>query len=98
MSHACPTCGHVTSTRKPRAAVSAMPERAETTTTTLKSEGYRCHLETITGQGYYGGDGVTCYRVRRADGTLAIHALSTYLAAWQAWGEAARLSPRSVGA
>ena len=65
-----------------------------TTTTTLKGQGYRCRRETITGQGWHGGDGVTCYRVRRPDGELAISCTSTYSTAWQAWAEAARLASR----
>lgn len=55
MSHACPTCGHVTSTRKPRAAVSAMPERAELD--------QRFHAQQMTQPAYY----EACKRIARRD-------------------------------
>lgn len=53
----------------------------------LKALGYRCIRETISGQGYHGGDGVTCYRVRDSTGALAISRLSTYQTARAAWAE-----------
>ena len=55
MSHACPTCGHVTSTRKPRAAVSAMPERADIDR--------QFHSQQMTQPAYYDA----CKRIARRD-------------------------------
>lgn len=62
------------------------------TTADLKARGYVCHRETIKYQGYYGGDGITCYRVRRADGTLANYSISTYRRACDAWAEVRRIA------
>lgn len=59
-----------------------------TTTQTLKAQGFRCKLETISGQGYLGGDGVACYRVRDAQGNLAGYRVSTHTTARAAWAEA----------
>lgn len=60
-----------------------------TTITTLKTQGYRCRIETIGGQGHLGGDGITCYRVRDPRGNLAMYAISTHRTARAAWAEAA---------
>lgn len=57
----------------------------------LKSRGYLCKQETIKGQGYLGGDGVTCYRVRSSEGQLAVYAISTHRTARAAWREAREL-------
>ena len=62
-----------------------------TTTQTLQSAGYTCRRTTIAGQGYLGGDGVTCYRVYGPDGALVSPRLSTWRTARQAWAEVARL-------
>lgn len=62
------------------------------TTIELKAQGYVCHRETIKGQGYYGGDGTTCYRVRRPDGSLAVYSVSTHRTARGAWQEAVRIA------
>jgi len=59
-------------------------------TARLRAQGFRCRRETISGQGYYGGDGCVCYRVRDAAGYLAIYRVSTYQAAYRAWAEVGR--------
>ena len=59
-------------------------------TAALRSTGYRCRHETVTGQGYYGGDGIGCYRVRDASGQL-VSPISTYRSARGAWAGAASM-------
>ena len=53
----------------------------------MRSLGYVCRRETICGQGYYGGDGITCYRVRDPQGRL-VSPISTHRSARAAWAEA----------
>lgn len=67
-----------------------------TQTENLKASGYICRRETISGQGYFGGDGIDCFRVRDAAGNLAIYAISTYRTAWQAWAEAAHIASKAA--
>lgn len=49
--------------------------------------GWTCRRETVTGQGYLGGDGVRCFRVRSADGLL-VDPVATYVYAPYAWASA----------
>lgn len=58
-------------------------------TAELKKRGYTCRLETVEGQGYLGGDGAVCYRVRDPKGKL-VSPLSTYQCARLAWRDAAQ--------
>jgi hypothetical protein len=57
-------------------------------TARLRAMGYTCRLEAIRGQGYCGGDGISCYRVRSPEGVLANYAVSTHRTARAAWAEA----------
>lgn len=59
------------------------------TTKKLRDMGYTCHLETVKGQGYFGGDGVQAYRVRDPQGKLVNYPISTHRTARAAWEEAA---------
>jgi hypothetical protein len=65
------------------------------TTKELKAMGYSCKLETISGQGYMGGDGCQCYRVRDMHGALKNYQISTYISAYKAWKEAAQIIERN---
>jgi hypothetical protein len=57
-------------------------------TQSMKRAGYTCRRETISGQGYWGGDGLTCYRVRDRDGALVTPRIMTYQTARAAWADA----------
>jgi len=62
-------------------------------TESMKAAGFRCQLETIPeSQGYMGGAGVVCYRVRDSGGVLAMHRISTFRSAMLAWREAAEFT------
>lgn len=63
-----------------------------TTTTSLRAMGWTCRRETISGQGYFGGDGITCYRVRDDSGGLVMPC-ATYRRARDAWAAALRTRP-----
>ena len=67
----------------------ATDRRAIMTTDELKKRGYTCRLETVEGQGYLGGDGTECYRVRDPMRML-VSPLSTYRCARLAWRDAAQ--------
>lgn len=60
----------------------------------MRVRGYRCVREVVSGQGYLGGDGVACYRVRRPDGSV-VSPLTTCRSAVRAWASAIRAEVRS---
>ncbi len=62
-----------------------------TTTNDLKARGYHCTRESLPNGVPY------CYRVRSADGSLAIYGVSTYQTAREAWREARMLVDRADG-
>lgn len=59
-------------------------------TIALRGQGYRCRRETIRGQGYFGGDGIRCFRVRQPDGSLAMP-IATHQSAAKAWAQVHRV-------
>ena len=64
-------------------------------TESMKAAGYRCRWETIpVSQGYVGGGGVSCYRVRDHNNVLAMYRVSTFQCARLAWREAAEFTQR----